>query len=174
MDLRTKKIAENAIVAAVYFVVTLICTPFSFGLVQFRLSEALMILCFFRKDFVIGLTIGCLLSNLSMSASVLGSTGWIDVLVGTGATLLSGLLMPYCKRIFIATLMPVIFNAVIVGLELTYAFELGNIWVCMGFVALGEFVVISIFGYVAILIIRKRYQNFDKIIDANCNLDAKW
>ena len=65
MSIDTKKIVENAFIAAIYFVVTLICMPLSYGLIQFRVSELLMLLCFFRKDFVIGLTIGCFLSNLA-------------------------------------------------------------------------------------------------------------
>mgnify|MGYP000863669797 CR=1 FL=1 len=170
----TKTIAENAIVAAIYFALTLASTPFSFGLIQFRISEMLMLLCFFRKDYVIGLTIGCLLSNAAMSTSVLGSTGWIDMIVGTSATLISGLIMPYCKRLFIASLVPVIFNGVFVGLELSYVFELGNVWVCIGFVSLGELVCISILGYILVMILRKKYNNFDKLIGAKINLEVKW
>ena len=65
MKLTTRKITQNAVIAAMYFVITLISSPLSFGLIQFRISEFLMLLCFFRKDYVIGVTIGCFLSNLS-------------------------------------------------------------------------------------------------------------
>ena len=101
MKLTTKKITQNAVIAALYFVLTLISSPLSFGLIQFRISEFLMLLCFFRKDYVIGVTVGCFLSNLAMSATILGAGGWIDLLIGTAATLISGLIMPYTKRLFL-------------------------------------------------------------------------
>ena len=64
----TKKICQNGIVAAVYFVLTLACAGFSYGQIQFRVAEVLVLLCFFRPDFVLGVTLGCFLANL------LGST----------------------------------------------------------------------------------------------------
>lgn len=174
MNLTTKRVVQNAIVAALYFVITLICAPFSFGLIQFRISEALMLLCFFRKDFIIGLTIGCFLSNLSMSATILGSGGWLDLLIGTSATFLSCLVIPYCKRLFIASLVPCLFNGILVGVELSFILEVDLFYVCFGFVFLGELVCITGFGYALTLILRKYYKNFDKLIDANINLNVKW
>lgn len=174
MKLSTKRIVQNAIIGALYFVLTLICAPFSYGLIQFRLSEALMLLCFFRKDYVFGLTIGCFLANLSMSATMLGAGGWIDLLIGTAATLIAGLIMPYTKRLFIASLIPCLTNGILVGLELSLILEIDAFYVCFGFVFLGELVCISIIGYAIILIVRKTYSNFDKLIDANRNLKVKW
>lgn len=175
MSVDTKKIVENAFIAAIYFVVTLICMPLSYGLIQFRVSELLMLLCFFRKDFVIGLTIGCFLSNLAGSGSVLGSSGWIDAFVGSAATLLSGLLMPYCKKLFIASLLPAIFNGLIVGAELTYLFEASDLYyVAFGYVFLGELVVVSIVGYIFFTILIKKDKKFLTRINATCNLKVKW
>lgn len=175
MKLTTKMIAQNAIVAALYLVLTVVSYPLSFGLIQFRIAEVLMLLCFMRKDFVIGVTVGCLLSNLMMSSSALGSTGWIDIFAGTAATLIAGLIMPYCKRLFIASLMPAIFNGIIIGLELTYVFAIEEmLWVSMGWVFLGEFVVCSIFGYILFMSMKKWYPSFFKMIDQNRNLEAKW
>src|SRR5574344_405082 len=116
MDKTTRIISGNAIVAAFYFVLTIACAPFSFGLINFRISEILMLLCFFRKDYIIGIAIGCMLSNLAMSGTMLGGLGWVDMLIGSSATLIAGLIMPYCKRLFIASLMPVITNGILVGL----------------------------------------------------------
>lgn len=171
MTLTTKRICENALVAGIYVVLTAISMPLSFNLLQFRLAEILMLLCFFRKDFVIGVTVGCLIANIS--GSLAGVTGWIDVAIGTSATLLSGLIMPYCKRLFIASFVPVILNGLIVGAELAYIFEIANYFVCFGFVALGEVVCVSVVGYAFFLLLRKRY-NFDKIISANINLSSRW
>ena len=57
-------ITQNAIVAAIYFVLTSFTQPISFGMFQMRLAEALGLLCFWRPDFAIGMTLGCFLSNV--------------------------------------------------------------------------------------------------------------
>jgi uncharacterized membrane protein len=85
------KIVSNAVVAAIYFVVTYLSTPIAFGQIQVRIAEALILLCFFRKDFWIGLTFGCLLSNCT------SPLGWPDILFGTAATLISSLLVAYAS-----------------------------------------------------------------------------
>jgi len=43
----TKMMAQGAVIAAVYVVLTLAFAPISFGAIQFRISEALCILPFF-------------------------------------------------------------------------------------------------------------------------------
>ena len=58
-----RMIAENSIIAALYVVLTLLVPALSFGPIQCRFSEALVLLCFWRPDITIGLTIGCLISN---------------------------------------------------------------------------------------------------------------
>ena len=174
MKLTTRKITQNAVIAAMYFVITLISSPLSFGLIQFRISEFLMLLCFFRKDYVIGVTIGCFLSNLSLSATFLGAGGWIDLLIGTSATLISGLIMPYTKRLFISSLVPVLMNGVLVGLQLSLILEIDQFWVCFGFVCLGEIVCISIIGYILMLIIKKKFPKAFASIGADRNLNVKW
>ena len=45
---QTVWIARIAIMAALYVVLTLISYPFSYGLIQFRISEVLMLLCFWQ------------------------------------------------------------------------------------------------------------------------------
>lgn len=174
MKFSTKMITQNAVIAALYFVLTMISSPLSFGLIQFRISEFLMLLCFFRKDYVIGVTLGCFLSNLTMSATILGAGGWIDLLIGTAATLIAGLIMPYTKRLFISSLIPVILNAVLIGLELSLVLEIDQFWICFGFVAFGEFVVVSVVGYSVMLLIKNKFKSTFNIIEGNRNLDVKW
>ena len=57
-------LAQGAMIAAIYVVLTILFAPISFGPVQFRISEALCILPFFTPAAVPGLFVGCLLSNL--------------------------------------------------------------------------------------------------------------
>ena len=92
-----RSITRNAIVAAIYVAIT-VATPFmSFGMLQIRIAEALMLLCFFRRDYIYGLTLGCAIANLF-------SFMWIDFLVGTAATFLACLCICFLsfKRLAIA------------------------------------------------------------------------
>ena len=89
-------IVRNGIMAALYVVLTLISYPISYGLYQLRISEALVLLCFFRKDYTIGITLGCLIAN-AFSPEL----GPIDMLIGTSATLISCLLVCFCKHLLI-------------------------------------------------------------------------
>ena len=63
MNKKIKDIARLSLVAAMYIVLTVI-NPLSFGAIQFRISEILMFLIFFRKDYSISLIVGCFISNL--------------------------------------------------------------------------------------------------------------
>lgn len=61
-------LAQGAMIAAIYVVLTMVFAPISFGPVQFRIAEALCILPFFTPAAVPGLFAGCLLSNLLCGA----------------------------------------------------------------------------------------------------------
>jgi hypothetical protein len=109
----TKKICQNGVVAAVYFVITLAASGISYGQIQFRIAEILVLLCFFRPDFVIGVTLGCFLANINSTIQP-----W-DMILGTAATFLSSLLIAYASpRLAVACIWPVLFNAFIVAGEL--------------------------------------------------------
>lgn len=161
-----KTITRNAVVAAIYFLLTFASSPISFGQIQFRLAEALILLCFFRRDFAIGLTLGCLCANC------LSTLGPWDILIGTMATLISCLGISFCKHLFIASLIPVIVNGIAIGLELHFVLQI-NLWLGVGFVALGELICVSVLGYLLFLLLR-RNKPFMEAIGANKNLDFKW
>ena len=161
-----KTITRNAVVAAIYFLLTFASSPISFGQIQFRLAEALILLCFFRRDFTIGLTLGCLCANC------LSTLGPWDILIGTMATLISCLGISFCKHLFIASLIPVIVNGIAIGLELYFVLQI-NLWLGVGFVALGELICVSVLGYLLFLLLR-RNKPFMEAIGANKNLDFKW
>lgn len=166
MNKTVKTIARNGIIAAMYVVFTLLTYPVSFGLYQLRAAEMLVLLCFFRKDYAFGLTIGCAIVNL-FSAEI----GIIDVLFGTCATLVSCLLVGVTKHLWFACLIPIITNGLIVGAELTYFAGMNNFFVAAGFVALGEFGAM-VLGYVVFMFLRKRNKFFD-LIEANQNREFR-
>ena len=70
-------LAQAAMIAAVYVVITLAFAPFSYGEVQVRLSEALTILPAFTPAAIPGLFVGCLLSN------ILGGCMVLDIIFGS-------------------------------------------------------------------------------------------
>lgn len=120
--LRTNRMVRCAMIAAVYVVLCLALQPFSYGAVQVRLAEALCLLPVFGPEYIVGVTLGCLLAN------ALGSTV-IDVVFGTLATLLACLVTYALRNVRIkglalpASLPPVLFNALIVGWEISVFFS---------------------------------------------------
>ncbi len=166
MDNIVKKITANSIVVTIYFILTFLTSSFSFLGIQVRIAECLILLCFFRRDYVIGVTLGCIFSNL------LSPLGFYDVLFGSLATLVSGLLISFMKHLFLATLIPVIINGFVVGAELYFLMEL-PFFVNVGTVALGEFIAVSILGYIIVMIVGRKDQ-FLKLIGAERNFKFRW
>lgn len=130
-----KNMVRLALVAALYAVMTVMIEPLAYGPVQFRFSEILVLLCFYRKDYGIALTLGCFIANLL-------SPYGLDVIFGTLGTAAAVFLMYYMKNICLAALLPVITNGILVGLELFIYGE--PLWISVGTVALGELAVMII------------------------------
>ena len=164
--MKTKHYAQIAMVATLYTVVTLVLAPLSYGPIQVRVSEALTVLPLIWQPSIISLTIGCFLSNLI--GVHMGTTGPIDIVVGTLATFLAAV----CTYKFrdrkvkgvplLSLLMPVLFNGVFIGLELAWMLNPDNILtmaVIYGVqVAIGELVAVII-GWL-ILPMLKRIEAF--------------
>lgn len=146
-----------------YVVLTLITFPISFLGIQFRIAEFLVLLCFFRKDYAFGLTLGCLIANC------FSTIGPIDCLFGTLATLISCILVGFCRVLLVSIFIPVIVNGFVVGFEL-FQFMEADFWVSVLWVAIGELAVMIV-SYIIYLIIGKR-DWFHKVANSNRNL--KW
>ena len=140
------RLTVAALIAALYAVLTLVLPFASFGPVQIRFSEMLTILPVFLVEAIPGLALGCLLAN-AIGVSM-GMTIPLDILVGTSATLLAALSTYALRNVrikglpILATLPPVIFNAVFVGTELCLLvvgdFSVGALALTMGEVGLGQ------------------------------------
>ena len=161
----TKTIVSNAMVAAIYVVLTLVTYPISFLGIQFRFAEILVLLCFFRKDYSIGLILGTAIANLTSPIGV------VDVGFGTLATLIACLGIMFCKQLAIACLFPVISNAFVVGFEL-WKFLGEPFWISVGLVAIGEFTVMVV-AYILYMVLKRR-KTFFEIIGAKQNIAFKW
>lgn len=163
-----RRITENAIVAALYFALVAASIPLSFGMIQVRIAEFLVLLCFFRKDFIFGVTAGTLLANIFSTM-----LPW-DLLFGTLATLIAATGVAFCRHLLVAAFIPVVVNGFIVGAELVvFAGVEETYMLCVAFVAAGEAIAVIGIGYTLMMIL-KRQQGFMELIGANQNLEAKW
>ena len=155
--IKTKRMANAAVIGAAYAALTMALAPISYGPIQMRVSEALCVLPFFLPYTTWGLFIGCMISNLISSAGI-----W-DVVFGSLATLGSCLCIQvlghwgrgskHPLRVILAALMPVVWNAFIVGGLLTWSFTdtpvfafSRQFWIFAGEVALGELIVMFVLG----------------------------
>ena len=152
-------LAECGVIAALYCVLSLILMPISFGPVQVRISEALTLLPLFTPAAIPGLTVGCMISNYIGFASGMPVRP-IDILTGSLATLLAAVatralrnvrLFPRGSRIaVIPAIPPILFNAVILGLEFTFLelqqFRAAPFWGYFASVGLGQFVSCMLLG----------------------------
>ncbi len=142
MNKQIKMLIWEAMIATIYVTLVYIFQFMSFGQVQFRIAEALLVLVFFNKKHAIGLVMGTFVANFLFS-----TLGIIDPIIGTLATMLAILLMiPMRRKPLIALLFPVIINAVFVAAMLNYVLDypyfIGLLWV-----GLGEATVLYIIGY---------------------------
>ena len=139
---KTKRLARGAMIAAAYVVLTYLqniifpnSTSFT---IQFRVSEALCVLSLFTPTAIAGLSVGCLLFNLSYAMALP-----LDPIMGTLATLLATGSMHLLRNIKLkslplpALLMPALFNALLVGWELEIYIG-GGFWLNALYVAIGE------------------------------------
>ena len=124
---KVRFLALSAVIAALYAVLTYAAAAvnLAYGPFQFRFSEALTVLPAFTPAAIPGLAVGCLLSNL---ASPLGIVDWV---FGTLATLLAACCTYMLRNVkwkefpILAPLPPVIFNALIVGFEVSCLSDAG-------------------------------------------------
>lgn len=142
---------EISVIAALYVVLTIVVQPISFGEIQFRLSEVLMLLVFYNRKYSLSMILGCLIANL-WSPYLL----W-DMIFGTLATALSCLFMVKSKSLIVASIWPTVFNALIVGAEIAILSNISYLF-CILTVGFGELVVVTVFGTI---VFKTLMQNTD-------------
>lgn len=156
----TRDLTCGAVIAALYVVLTVlqnVLLPGSASMaVQFRAAEALCVLALFSPAAIAGLSVGCLVFNLTYAAALP-----LDFLIGTAATLLAGISMYLLRNVRVwklplpALLMPAVFNGLLVGWELTY--YIGEaFWFNAACVAAGEAAVLLVLGSALYLALQAR------------------
>lgn len=136
----TKNLIKTAMIAAVYGAVTWGLSFVSYGPIQFRVTEVMVLLAFIDYTYIPGLVLGCVIANL------FSPFGIVDVILGSLATLIATVLISKSKNLLLATIWPTITNGIIVGLELYFMIHTPFL-LNFGEVALGEFVVVTCIGY---------------------------
>jgi len=155
----TRMLTHGALLAALY---TALCYLQNFLLpgsaswaIQFRAAEALCVLALYTPAAITGLTIGCLLFNLSFSGALP-----LDPILGTAATLLAAAGMYLTRKVtvkgypILAMLLPAIANAFLIGWELSIYIG-GGFWLNALYVAIGETAVLLTLGTVVFYSLKK-------------------
>lgn len=124
--------------------------------IQFRASEALCVLALFTPAAIPGLSIGCLLFNISFAGALP-----LDFLIGTLATLFGVTGMYGLRKVTVrgypipAMLLPAISNGLLVGWELSVYIG-GGFWLNALYVAIGEAAVLLTLGTALYYVLRSR------------------
>lgn len=146
-------LTTSAMIAAVYFVLTLIFYATSFQPMQSRLAEALTVLPYFTPMAIPGLFVGCILAN------ILGGYGIWDIVIGSLTSLLAAYLtykLTFNRpgRKWLAPLPPVVLNAVIVGAELSILAHEPFVATVL-LVGLGQIIACYVVGFPLMLLFEK-------------------
>lgn len=152
-----QNIVKLAIVAALYAGLTLALPGLSFGAIQFRFSEILVLLCFYKRDYSISLILGCFIANIFSPMALM------DMIFGTLATAIAVVPMYSIKNIWLASLLPVVSNGIIIAIELYIAFG-EPIPISMLTVAAGELVVVTAIGCPLFKFVLERSKAFMEIV----------
>ena len=150
MSKNIRRLTHAALLAALYVGLCLLQNALVPGsatwVIQFRAAEALCVLAFFTPAAIPGLSIGCLLFNLVYAYALP-----LDPIVGTAATWLCCSVMYATRHIrvkgypLLGLLMPALFNAILVGWELS-VYVGGGFFLNALYVAIGEAAVLLTLG----------------------------
>lgn len=162
MKFTVRDLVQIALVTALYVIFTAM-PPFnaiSYGVLQFRLSEMLGFLAFYKPKYIIALTLGCILANFN------SSLGLIDVVVGSLQTLIFTSLGVYLFRKHMGQKI-LGYNKAFLFFSLLYAFTMFTIAGELTYVthvpflatwattALGELISLLIGGYIISLLAKR-------------------
>lgn len=146
--IKLKYIIRVAMIAAIYVVLNIIFAPISYGLIQVRVAEALVVLPFLDPSAIIGLFIGCILAN------IYGGLGIVDIIGGSLCTLVAAYLTYKLKDPKLAPLPPVLINAFGVSIYLHLLFDL-SYWITVLYIGIGEVIACYILGYPLLILLIK-------------------
>jgi uncharacterized membrane protein len=157
--MKVQTLIVNALIAALYFVVTWLVVPFGFTHIQFRISELFNHLIVFNKKFFIGIVAGVFFANLFLSPFK------VDLIFGLLHSIVSLLITMLIARYVANKIVLMILNSVVfsfnmfiiaymlkvfVGLDMSFLF----LW---GTLAISELIVMGI-AIPIVYLLNKRIQ----------------
>lgn len=113
---KIKPLIYAAMTAAIYYVLCVAIAPLSYGQIQCRISEVILLFCMHNTFAVYGYTLGCALANLTSPLGIL------DVIVGSLANLIVGSFARKCGKALPTVLFGAVFNGIVVGAELSIVY----------------------------------------------------
>ncbi len=158
--MRSRYLTHAALIAALYGAVSYLQNMLLPGsgsfLLQFRVAEAISVLAFFTPAAIPGLTVGCLLFNLSLAGALP-----LDPVVGPVATLLATGLMWLTKKITLkgyplpGLLLAALINGLLIGWELSLYIG-GGFWLNSFYVFVSEGAVLMTLGTALYYLLKDR------------------
>ena len=154
MKKRVRNLVFGALIGAMYVALTYLQNFLLPGsttwAIQFRASEALCVLALFTPAAIPGLAVGCFVFNLHYVGALP-----LDLVVGTLASFLACWSMWRLRKLpWLALAMPAVFNALLVGWELTVYIG-GGFWLNALYVAIGEGAVLYTLGLILYTTMKK-------------------
>ena len=162
-------LTQAAMIASMYAVLTIaqnLLIPGSASTaVQFRAAEALTVLAVYTPAAIPGLTLGCVIANIS---SVTAGLGFYDMIFGSTASLFAAVAMYLLRNARVknipvpALLMPALFNGLIIGFEIDFFFigsmhfNTVDFLLQSGLVAVGELAVLLVLGTPLCVLLNKK------------------
>ena len=159
----TQFVAQGAIIAALYVVLSLLTYQFSYLEIQCRVAEALCMTIYFTPAGAWGVFVGCLITNMF-------SGSWMDIVFGSAATLIAALItramtVPMrkvngrkldVKHMLLLPIPTVVVNALVIPFVLYYGYGIESMgsatakWSVLGLmmfsIAAGEIISCYVFG----------------------------
>lgn len=163
--MNSKTLVINALIAALYFVVTIFVAPFGFSVVQFRISELFNHLIVYNKKYFIGIVVGVFLANL------IASPMKTDIVFGVAHTIISLVIVMYIgkfikNKLYLMFINAFVFsfNMFIIAFMLKYFGDLGEevfytLWAMLG----AEELITMLIAIPVILFLNKQI-NFKKLL----------
>jgi uncharacterized membrane protein len=146
-----------AIIAAMYVVLTHISNALGLasGVIQCRISEALCVLPFFTAAAIPGLTIGCVIANITTMANI------IDIIFGSLATLIGAIGARLLrKHKWLVPLPTILANTFILPFVLKYILHLEeSVWFFFITIFIGELIAAGIVGIIFLFSFERLNKN---------------
>ena len=154
-DSRLRELVEMALIAALYVAMSFLIPVTTFGIINFRCSEVLMMLPFYNRKYSLSMIVGCFIVNLF-------STMKADVIFGTLATAIVCFIIERISQDWLVPIVAATVNGLIVGLEL-HIYLKYQIGFAIGSVFLGELIIMTI-GLILFKFILMKNTKFKKLV----------